>query len=86
MAEAWETGLSMVRPVKSNGHSDQKGLGTACVKGLLLWKDSFSAEIKVAQPCSFPTNASVKKGVKRIKSRNGLIYIRPKIERAMELK
>lgn len=42
------------RPVKSNGHSEQRGLGTAYVRGLLIWENSFLSCDKSSTVLFFP--------------------------------
>lgn len=78
MAGAWETDYQW--SFRLEGLWD-----SILVRGLRIGRTPFLAEIKAAQPSSFPSNTWRRERWKT-KSRNGLASIRPKVERAMQFK
>lgn len=77
---------SSFRPVKSNAHSEQRGLKTAYVRGLLIWEDSFLSCDKSSTVLFFLfQQLNEGKGEKEAKA--GIAWlIMPTVERTMKLK
>lgn len=67
--------------VRSNGYSDQRGLGTACIRGLTIWEASLLSWDQSSTALFFPIQLfSEGRGEKESKA--GMAYIMPKVERA----